>query len=111
MDFKRKLKEKMKNVEDESIVKMLDEIDEKKIMEAVQLAKTLELSDRTVMELNNTLADIILNKGLQRKDMLFQYSMYLEAESFLDNEMKVLESAKSKIDAKLELIRYYINTY
>lgn len=108
MDFKRKLEEKKEDVEDECIIEMLDE---KTIVRAVELAKTLELSDVSAMTLNDALEDIVLNKGIQQKDILIHYSIYLEAKSLLDNEMKVLEGAKSKIDDKLELIRYYINTY
>jgi hypothetical protein len=108
MCFEEKLKEKMKDINDESILEMLDE---KTIMSAAQLAKALELSDMPVMQLNDLLAGIVLNKGIQQMDMLIHYSIYLEAKSVLDNEMKVLEGAKSKIDDKLELIRHYINTY
>lgn len=104
-DFMKDLNKKPEELDEEIDNMDLDELDEN----VVKLAQ--RIADVNIILQNNMLKNIVNNKKDRTGEILNSYTALLDAKSVLEEEIKKLESAKSKIDNKLKLVEYYLKTY
>lgn len=104
-DFMNGLNKKPEELDEEIDNMDMDELEEN----VVKLARMI--ADVNVILQNNALEDIVHNKEDRTGEILHSYTALLDAKSILEEEIKKLESAKSKIDNKLKLVEYYLKTY
>lgn len=104
-DFMKGLNKKPEELDEEIDNMDLDELDEN----VVKLAQ--RIADVNIILQNNMLKNIVNNKKDRTGEILNSYTALLDAKSVLEEEIKKLESAKSKIDNKLKLVEYYLKTY
>jgi hypothetical protein len=104
-DFISGLNKNIEGLDDE-----LDDMDVNELHENV-VKGALAVADISVGLQNNRLRDIVHNQEDRTNELLFNYTVLLDAKTILEEEIKKLEGNVAKIDSKLKLVEYYLKTY
>jgi protein subunit release factor A len=104
-DFMNDLNKNRKEIDEEIGDMDIEELHR----DVVELAQ--ELADISAHLQNSKLKDIVHNQANRTDELLFHYTVLLDAKEVLEAEIKKLEEDIAKIDSKLKVVEYYLKTY